>query len=143
MKTSAAQAAALIRKEIKAAFPSVKARVVSENYSMGSSVRVYIEDQPKEIYAAIERIADKYEYGTFDGMTDSYNYDKVNKDLPQAKYVFVKNEMSDAKRQEVYAAIRSGYHGGDALPESYEAARDINFQGHYISQFVWQQFCAQ
>lgn len=140
MKTQAAQAAALIRKEIKAAYPGLKFRCTSKNYSMGSSVNVYLEDQPKEVYDAITTLAKKYQYGHFDGMNDIYEYSNSRDDIPQAKHVFVKNEMTEAKKQEVWTKVRDYWSGGDELPEAYEAARNMPFHGTYVSQFVWQQF---
>lgn len=97
MKTESAKAAALLRAEIKKAFPGLKFRCTSETYSGGSSIRVSYEDQPKEVHEAINGLADKYQYGHFNGMEDLYEYSNVL-DLPQAKYVFVENDMSDALR---------------------------------------------
>lgn len=142
MKTNAALAAALIRKEIKAAFPSLQFRCKSQNYSGGNSVNVYMVDQPKAVVEKIKALTDKYEYGHFDGMTDCYEFSNSRDDIPQVKFLFVNNELSSEKRQEIYAGIRQKWSGGDSLPENYEAGRDINFQGHYISEMVWREFAA-
>lgn len=139
MKTQAAQAAALFRAEIKKAYPGLKFKCTSKNYAGGSSIRVEYEDQPKEVHEAIKAMSHKYQYGHFDGMQDLYEYDNV-KDHAQAKHVFVSNVMSDAKREEIYQRVRKEWHGGDQLPERYEDARNIHFQGDYVSQFVWRQF---
>lgn len=104
MKTPAAQAAALIRKELKAAFPNEPFRVRSRNFSMGDAVDIYIGayvgrgtfdqfnrefTEPTESMVKAREIVGKYQYGRFDGMTDSYEYTNSRKDIPQAKYVHV------------------------------------------------------
>ena len=87
MTTIAAQAAAAIRKELKAIFPGSKFRVTSKNYSGGNSVR--IEHISGPVDSAIESLASKYKMGSFNGMTDCYEYSNSNEDLPQVKFVFV------------------------------------------------------
>lgn len=103
MKSEAAKAAAAIRKELKAAFPGEKMSVTSDNYAGGDAIRVSIGgrlpmteglsvDKTTPEYAMREKvraIADKYQYGSFDGMTDLYSNTNKNDDLPQAKYVQV------------------------------------------------------
>lgn len=140
MKTTAAQAAALIRKEIKQAFPAVKARVTSSNFAGGNAVDIKLEDQTKPVYDAIKEICSKYQYGSFDGMTDSYNYTNSRQDIPQAKYVHVSNNMTDEKRQEVYTEMRNKWAGGSDLPEKYEDGRNMPFHHTWVSDFVWQIF---
>lgn len=139
-KSSAALAAQMIRKEIKAAFPGVNFTCRSENYSGGNSVDVNMIDQPREIYDAIKKITGKYQMGHFDGMVDCYEYSNSRDDIPQVKFVFCRNDISPAKRQEVYSGIRQYWQGGNELPESYEAGQNIWFQNCYISEFVWREF---
>lgn len=69
-----ALAAKNLKAELRAAFPGVKFSVVSDRFSMGDSVRVYYEDGPDR--ERVQAIAGKYEKGYFDGMTDSYVYDR-------------------------------------------------------------------
>lgn len=90
MKTETAQAAALIRKEIKSAFPKLPFACSSKNYAGGNSVTVSLDGATDEIIAIVERIVAKYRRGNFDGMTDSYEYNN-RRDIPQANYVFVNN----------------------------------------------------
>jgi len=139
-KSTAAQAASLIRKEIKTLFPSVKFTCKSQNYAGGNSITVSITDQPKEISETISNALNKYSFGHFDGMTDCYEYSNV-KDIPQVKFLFVNNNMSEEKKEEIYQNIKKTWHGGDELPETYNEGVDVNFQGNYISQMVWQEFC--
>lgn len=137
-RTTAANSAALIRKDLKAL--GVNAQVTSKNYSGGCSVRVVMKDERPEVFKKVEKALGKYEYGTFDGMTDSYNYDNVIKDLPQVKFLFVNNEMSDAMKQAAYDHLRTGWKGGETLPPTYEAGYNVHFQGDYISSLVWRLF---
>lgn len=90
MKTTAALAAKAIKQELKQMFPTLKFRVKSENFSMGSAVNVYLigtEEEYVRVRDEVGSLIRKYEYGSFDGMTDSYDYDNVNNNIPQAKYV--------------------------------------------------------
>lgn len=141
-KTSAAQAAAMIRKEIKAAFPGLHFGCTSETYSMGSSINITMTDQPATTKAAIEKMTAKYCYGHFNGQEDYYEISNSRDDLPQAKFIFVSNAMSPEKRAEVYAGIRSTWAGGEELPEDYKAAQNIWFTNGnaYISEMVWREF---
>lgn len=92
--TEAAQAAKEIRKELKAI--NVKASVKSQTFSMGNSVDVYVTDLSPEIEEQVQSICKKYQYGHFDGMTDSYEISNLNSNLvAQAKYVFVENKPSE------------------------------------------------
>lgn len=80
-----AQAAKLIRSELKKAFPGIKFSVTTETYSMGNSIYISY-DKEKLTRIQIESIADKYKAGSFDGMTDSYNFRNSN-DLPKAMFI--------------------------------------------------------
>jgi hypothetical protein len=81
-----AQAAAAIRKELKAAFPTVKFSVTSESFSGGDAVRIDWTDGPTS--ESVDKIVRKYQYGHFDGMIDLYEYSNRRDDLPaQVKYV--------------------------------------------------------
>lgn len=67
-------AAKNIRIELARVFPGVKFSVKSERFSMGNAVRVSWTDGPTT--AQVEDITGKYDAGSFDGMTDCYNYRK-------------------------------------------------------------------
>lgn len=140
MKTNAANAAAWIRTELKKAYPGLKFTCRSETYSGGNSVRVTYTDQPAEKHKAIEALLAKYEYGHFNGMDDIYEYSNRREDVPQVKYLFVTNEMSDEKRQELYDTLRKNWAGGDQLPEKYIDGRNMNFQGEWVSTWVHRGF---
>jgi len=71
-KTPWALGAANIRTELKKAFPGIKFSVTSESFSMGCAIRVEWTNGPTA--KEVESIVDKYEYGTFDSMTDCSGY---------------------------------------------------------------------
>lgn len=92
MKTQAALAAAMIRKEIKSKFPCLKFTCRSENFSGGDAIRVgVIEDFP-EIEEEIRHITKKYVYGKFDSMTDFYDITNRRDDIPQVRYLIVSTD---------------------------------------------------
>lgn len=93
-------AARNIRKELKKAFPGIKFSVRSKGYSGGNDIRVEWTDGPT--LKAVQEIANKYKQGDFDGMTDSYNYDRRNiwtEVFGGTKYIFTNREYSDAHIQ--------------------------------------------
>ncbi len=63
-----AETAAIMRRELKAAFPRVKFSVKSSVYSMGSSVHIGWTDGPTE--ERVSAITDKYSSRGFDGSID-------------------------------------------------------------------------
>lgn len=91
--SQAAQCASAIRVELKSNFPSVKFRVVCDNFSMGNSVDVNWTDGPTE--EQVNSLIRKYQYGHFDGMQDLYEYSNSRDDIPQAKWVHGRREASD------------------------------------------------
>lgn len=96
-KSRYAQAAASIKKELAAVFPGIKFSVRSSSFSGGNSVDVSWELGPTG--TEVEAIIDKYQYGDFDGMDDSYNYRKEGRDFRaangEAKYVSGQRSLPD------------------------------------------------
>lgn len=88
--TPHAAAAKALRAELKVAFPNDKFSVRSESFSMGNAVTVYYPNgfSTHEV-KRVEAIAQKYQEGHFDGMTDSYEYSNCRDDIPQVKFVHV------------------------------------------------------
>jgi hypothetical protein len=121
--SGAAACAAAIRKELKEKFPGVKFSVRSETYSGGDSVRINWADGPE--HAEVAAIANSYEAGHFDGMTDMYIYHKDrNPDRPSAKYVFANKNYSDeairelkAKAEELFVSHQCFNNFGDFRPQ--------------------------
>ena len=97
MKTQAAQAAAMIRAELKK--NGIKAQVKSRNFSMGDAVDVrLLADYCPATVAKITEFCGRFQYGHFDGMTDMYEYSNRNDAIPQAKFVHVETRYSDELR---------------------------------------------
>lgn len=93
-------AARNIRRELKDQFPGVKFSVRSRGYSGGNDIRVAWTDGPT--VTAVQSITNKYEEGSFDGMTDCYNYDNRNSWVEVfggTKYLFTERSYSDAHIQ--------------------------------------------
>jgi hypothetical protein len=87
MKTTAAKAAALIRKNLKENFPDIKFSVTCQNFSMGDSVNVSWKNGPTTYL--IKDIIGKYQYGEFNGLNDSYEHTNVVEGLPQVMFIRV------------------------------------------------------
>lgn len=93
--TEAAKASQLIKKILKKEYPSVNFSVRSDNFANGNSVDIsWIDGIPSK---EIDSFARQFQSGTFDGMTDCYNYDN-KADHPQAKYVHCQRTVSQEKR---------------------------------------------
>jgi hypothetical protein len=94
MATNHAAAAKLIRAEL--ARHGIPALVTSKVYSGGSSITARIQkDIVPATRKAIEAFANRFQYGHFNGMTDSYEYSNRNESLPQVRFVFVEVNYSD------------------------------------------------
>ena len=99
-RSIAAQTAAAIRKELKAAFPNTRFRVTSDNFAGGNAVRIGWVDGPSN--EQVRELTDKYEYGHFDGMIDMYEYSNVRDDIPQVKYVTLQRRMDKNTELNLY-----------------------------------------
>ena len=101
--TSPSAVAKLVSKELKQAFPGVKFSVKTRRYS---AVDINYVDGPT--FSDVSEIANKYEWGSFDGMQDMYVADK-NKSGPSVQYVFVTRDYSDEKIKMASDAIRNRF----------------------------------
>jgi len=63
--------------------------VRGQSYSGGSSIVVRVSDLSPDRLAILKGYCDQFEYGSFNGMEDIYEYNNVRDDLPQVSYVFV------------------------------------------------------
>ena len=102
-----AKAAKLIRAHLKA--QGIKARVTSDSASMTSSVNVELTDELHPVVEAVEAYAKQYQQGHFDGMTDSYDYSNRRDDLPQVRFVFVRNERSEEMQASLWAYCQANH----------------------------------
>ena len=98
--SSTAKSTALLKQYLKDKY-NIKAKVKSESYSGGSSLRVsYIGGPDDKI---VSKDLSRLQYGSFDGMEDLYNYKDKSEtgirlndtDLETYKHVFVKQELTD------------------------------------------------
>lgn len=93
--TQSAQTAQIIKKILKKEYPHIKFSVRSDNFANGNSVDVsWIDGIPT---SALDSFLHQFQQGSFDGMTDCYNYDN-NADHPQAKYVHSHRHISESIR---------------------------------------------
>lgn len=92
-----------LRKELKAAFPSIKFSVRYKSFSGGDEITVSYEDGP--IVEAVEAVANKYAYDSSqcDVMTDYYDYrpTEFTRTFGGAKFVIVCRDMSDLVRDKL------------------------------------------
>ena len=111
----AAELAAIVRRDLKAAFPGVTFRVRSSKYSMGSSVNVSWQDGPTA--AAVNAVIDRYKAQGFDGMTDSNtNSGPVRLDdgrtVRITSFLFTNRTISPELRARVADWFHRHYDGG-------------------------------
>jgi hypothetical protein len=80
-------AAKNIRTELQRAFPGIKFSVKSRRFSGGDAIDVSWTDGPTT--GQVDPIINRYSAGTFDGMTDSYSYERCawTEAFGDAKYV--------------------------------------------------------
>ena len=102
-----AAAAAAIRAELKRR--GIAGTVRAHSYSGGSSVNANVADLPPGVAAELDAFCGAYEYGSFDGSTDCYEYSNRREDLPQVKFVFVTNHISDQMSARIWDYCRSHY----------------------------------
>lgn len=103
-KSSSANCATAIREELKKEFPSVKFSVKSSNFANGDSVHITWNEGPTT--EQVEEFTRKYQYGRFDGMTDSYEYSNSIDNLPQSKYVSTRREISEEVQNIVFESYK-------------------------------------
>lgn len=103
--SSQARAAANLRTELATRFPGVNFSVKSESFSGGNSIHYSWSLGPTS--DEVRDVADKYKYGHFDGMDDSYNNDHsaygdaVDRVLGRAKYCQGGRNLSSEIREQV------------------------------------------
>ncbi len=114
-KSAHAAGAANLKTELTRTFPGVAFKVVSSSFSMGDDIRASWTDGPTG--EAVRPIINRYQEGSFDGMTDSYTYTHsafIDR-FGGAKYTF--GERSESKALIIKAAAELGHDISDA-PET-------------------------
>lgn len=140
-RASNTTAAQDIRAALKVAFPGVKFSVRKESYTC---VRVAWTDGPA--YRDVANVAEQWQAGHFDGMTDSYVYDKTRK--PNAvRFVSCDRDISAELQARVRAdllaawAVDPGYELDTAV---YRVLRQADLRRPYLGvQVVDGQFAAK
>lgn len=118
-----AQAAKLIRQDLKKAFPAIKFSVTSSSYAGGTSIYVeWTNGPPRD---DIESIVSKYQYGHFDGMIDLYEMTNCRSDIPQVKFVQTRREISDEIFQGLFDKMKLTYDGWDKCNSFYECSPEF------------------
>lgn len=118
-------AAKNIRIELKRAYPAVKFSVRTSKYSMGNSIDISWTDGPNS--EQVEQITNKYQGGSFDGMTDCYNYeDSAWTDaFGEGKYIFCRRDYSDKMVEGCIRRVCNHLGGIETVPtvEDYRQGR--------------------
>jgi hypothetical protein len=121
-------AAKNIRIELKRAFPSVKFSVRTSSYSGGNSIDVSWTDGPTT--QQVEEITGKYKGGSFDGMTDCYEYRNTpfTAVFGDSNYVYCRREYSDKMLASVIGRVCRRLGGADKVPtvEDFRQGRTWN-----------------
>jgi hypothetical protein len=118
-------AAKNIRAELKRAFPAVAFSIRSRRFSMGNAIDVRWTDGPTS--EQVDAIIGKYSAGTFDGMTDCYNYERSawTQAFGDAKFVHAHRDHSP---RAIAAAIRTVFARYEANLRGIELATVEAFQ---------------
>lgn len=138
--TNQAKAGKLIRGYMKA--QGIVGTVRGEGFAGGAAVHVYVEDLVTAQYQALKEFAKNFEYGTFNGMEDIYEYDNVQADLPQVTFVFVENAMTLELRQKIWDFARGYYEGMEAAPVNVLEANKFYHAGlnRYGQELIYRLF---
>ena len=117
-----------IRTELKKAFPSVKFSVTSCSFSMGNAVDIHWYNGAT--YKMVDDVVGKYQYGHFDGMTDSYEYSNKRKDIEQVKFVQTNRTITEDAIHRLNAKLKHGLAGFENVTDIDKATDEfMNFFG--------------
>ena len=140
---SHAAAGQLVKQYVKKNYPDVVCRVSSQSFAGGNSLDVHVCNVdgtpiPNSQYEDINRFANLFEYGRYDGMHDIYEsyensglYTDNGTELKAGvKYVRVENRPAWDTPQYVLNGIRNGEHTWETIsryitPKVLEQARTI------------------
>jgi len=114
--------------------------VKSSSYSGGSSVDIYTNDLPPNVYKQLKEYADQFQYGHFDGMVDMYEYSNNRQDIPQVKFVFVNNHISANMRQSIWDFLRGFFSGMENAPRDAKLAGSFFVHNEYGDRLIHRFF---
>lgn len=135
-KSDHARAAAMIRAELKK--HGIRATVRSRTASMVDAVDVTVQDCPPWVLKEVQAFVGKFQYGSFDGMTDCYNYDNRNDSIPQVKYAHVRAEYAPEIRQAAWEWL-CNYYGWTDAPANCEEIHSYrpDGRGYWATDLLW------
>jgi hypothetical protein len=134
--------AQVLRTVLKKAFPATKFSIITERGSMVSSVRVKWTDGPA--VKEVDALVGPFEMGRFDGMTDSYDYDKtedrqllVNGTHYEAgsRYVFTVRHISPELANKCIKQVAEYWGGVEVVPVAVEGYDGFKLSDQSLS---WQ-----
>ena len=120
MKSTQAQAAAMIRKELKK--NGISATVKSSSASMMTAVDIHLVDPMPALTKAVKQFVARFQYGSFDGMQDLYEINSWDDSIPQVKYATVNVKFSQELKQAAWDYTRA-YWGMEDEPERVDAPK--------------------
>ena len=133
MKSPAAEAAKLLRMELKTA-GLIGAKVKTRNYAGGSSLDVTLTDPTPEGRRLATAIADRFAFVKGSRVDDSQITEYA--DYPQASYSFVKVEFSpEAEKRAFDALVKEEVFPADAVDE-YNVYYDLGTESKTVSQWI-------
>jgi len=150
--TNHAAAGKIIRAFLKK--EGIPGRVRGCAFAGGNAVDVYLENQTPAIREKVEAFANQFQYGNFDGMIDLYEYTNRRDDIPQVKFVFVKNELLGDLKQKIWNYLLAAYVGMEDAPKDAKDADNFYnkrfdaygyaligrmFHGGYMDEGFWNQ----
>lgn len=123
--SEAAKCSQLIKSILKKEYPSIKFSVRSSNGIPSKELDSFLR---------------QFEYGSFDGMTDTYNYDN-KREHPQAKYIMSHRSLSEEKRAIIQEQLANFYNELDSK-EVIEQIQKLLMTGQeifWISRWTWNE----
>jgi hypothetical protein len=124
--TTHAQAAKLIRQDLKKVFPSTKFEVRSSSFAGGNSVDIRWNNGPTD--NQVDEVVGKYQYGSFDSMQDLYEHTNRRKDIPQVKFVQTSRTVEKEIYQFLFEKMKLHYSGWENLEYVDEYDKDFQAQ---------------
>lgn len=119
-------AAVNIRTMLKAAFPGVRFSVTQSTGSMTDQINVRWEDGPTE--AAVKEVIGCFKAGSFDGMTECYEYSRSawTETFGAVCYLSTGRSVSDALLQRAIDAVATKYRATPPSVQDYRTGRTWN-----------------
>jgi hypothetical protein len=145
-------ASSMVKTYVKAKYPSVVCSVSSKSFANGNSLDVYVSNADgsevsREIFSDINRFANAFEYGRYNGMEETFEYydnsglksEKGTEIEAGVKYVHVNNKPAFGTYGDVIRMIR-GMMAGEyvwgplSLEESIKRVKSYNVTDNNISK---------